>query len=83
MTGLNHICLITIILQIIFKSFSQSFINGYDSGLTALNCGVPQGSLPLLLYINDLFKQESFIRLISLLILIYDAWVTLLKNWAN
>ena len=32
--------------------------NGYDSGLAAISCGVPRGSvlreLPFLLYINDL-----------------------------
>ena len=41
-------------------------INGFDSGLTTINCSVPQGSLlahPLfLLYINDLNQVIKFCK---------------------
>ena len=54
-----------------FKSYlskcnQQVSINGFDSGLTSINCGVPQGSvlgsLLFLLYINDLNQAIKFCK---------------------
>ena len=54
-----------------FKSYLSNrnqyvSINGFDSGLTSINCGVPQGSVlgPLLflLYINDLNQAIKFCK---------------------
>ena len=53
-----------------FKSYLYNHnpyvsINGYDSGLAAINCGVPQGSvlgLLLFLYINDLNQAIKFCK---------------------
>ena len=54
-----------------FKSYLSNrnqyvSINGFDSGLAAINCGVPQGSVlgPLLflLYINDLNQAIKFCK---------------------
>ena len=55
-----------------FKSYLSNrsqyvSINGYESGLAAINCGVPQGSVlePLLflLYINDLNQAIKFCKI--------------------
>ena len=54
-----------------FKSYlsnrnQYASINGFDSGLTSINCGIPQGSVlgPLLflLYINDLNQAIKFCK---------------------
>ena len=54
-----------------FKSYLSNHsqyvsVNGYDSGLAAINCGAPQGSVlgPLLflLYINDLNQAIKFCK---------------------
>ena len=54
------------VFNVWFKSYLSNHsqfvsINGYDSGLAAINCGVTQGfvlgPLPFLLYINDLNQR--------------------------
>ena len=55
-----------------FKSYIylivvSMYLNVYDSGLVAINCGVPQGSvvgpLVILLYINDLNQTIKFCKI--------------------
>ena len=67
---LNH-CGIRGVSNDWFKSYLSNrsqvvSINGYESGLGAINCGVPQGSVlrPLLflIYINDLNQAIKFCK---------------------
>ena len=68
---LNHYGIRGVSIIYWFKSYLSNrnqyvSINGYESGLAALNCGVPQGSVqgPLLslLYINDLNQAIKFCK---------------------
>ena len=72
----------------LFKRNQNVSINGYDSGLAAVNCGVPQGSVlgPLLflLYINDLNQAIKFCKVHHFADDTNSyAWVTVLKSWTN
>ena len=67
-------------------------INGYDSGLAAINCGVPQGSVlgpPLfLLYINDLNQAIKFCEVHHFavdtnLLCLGNSDLKCLVNWLN
>ena len=68
---LNHYCGICRVSNDWFKSYLSSrnqylSINGYESSLAVINCGVPQesvlGPLLFLLYINDLNQAIKFCK---------------------
>ena len=71
------------------RNYSTS-INGFDSSLAAINCGVPQGSvlgpLPFSLYMNDLNQAINFCKVhksIKKLNKLVNADLKHLVNWLN
>ena len=58
-------------------------INGYDFGLAAISCDIPQGPLRFLLYTNDLNQAIKFCNFVHF---VDDTNVVCLinsKNWIN
>ena len=75
-----------------FKSNPSNYnqfvsINGYDSDLTALNCGVPQDSVPglllFLLYINGLNQTIKFCKVDDTNLLCLSNCIKKLNKLAN
>ena len=71
------------------RNYSTS-INGFDSSLAAINCGVPQGSvlgpLPFSLYMNDPNQAINFCKVhksIKKLNKLVNADLKHLVNWLN
>ena len=74
-----------------FKSYLSNYsqyvsINWYESGLAAINCGVPQGYLCIYIYIY-IYNLNQAIKFCKVNHFADDTnlyvWVTLLKNLTN